>query len=281
MPPARKRLAKGNGQNVPARLTRSRIATASVDDIEEAQPPTHPRVKEAPSRKKRGKTKGYAVKKRLEEGQKIGGIIIEEGAKAPVGSNENLFKMEMGVVVRVLAPIRKFFWTEVTEEEKLPLFAKIESEFDIDMSDPHVREMVDGIIAARFRRFKHNCHQHYKKESDPIKARENPKKTVNIDDWKVLCDHFESPTFKKQSLANVQNRAMQIHPHTRGAKSQSQRLYELNNKEAAVEPTENDAEENVPAEASEPPELRVYADTRKKRDGQWINPATNAVKIAF
>ncbi|CAI0389227.1 unnamed protein product, partial [Linum tenue] len=54
--------------------------------------------------------------------------------------------------------------------------------------------------------------------------------TVNIDDWKLLCDHFDGPAFKKQSAANVQNRAMVQNPHTTGAKSQSQRTTRRCNK---------------------------------------------------
>ncbi|CAI0461746.1 unnamed protein product [Linum tenue] len=248
MGPARKRPATNHNGSAATRLTRSRTVLESGNNSEgdttinnsSAQSQQNVNnVDQTPSevqqvnmdeahtgaskRNKRGKTKGYAVKRRLEEGNRIGGIIIEEGAKAPVGINEKLMKMEMGVVVRVLAPIRKFFWKEVTTEEKIPLFAKIE--------------------------FKYNCHLHYKEETDPIKARENPMETLNNDDWKLLCDHFDGPAFK-------------------------------NNKEVQQDSTDNDVEQNNAAE-EEPPELRVYSDTHKKRNGEWINPATKKNYVIF
>ncbi|CAI0458956.1 unnamed protein product, partial [Linum tenue] len=91
--------------------------------------------------------------------------------------------------------------------------------------------MVDTIMARRFRQFKYRCHQHYKNETDKVKARENPIEEVNIDDWKLLCDHFDSVQFKKRSDINVDNRSQVLYPHTTGAKSLSQRIFELNEKE--------------------------------------------------
>ncbi|CAI0389069.1 unnamed protein product [Linum tenue] len=290
--------------NAPPRLTRSRAAVSeatvqdrtsgsNIPDLQETRAEeNHSTEDEAASnategadkRKSRGKTKGYEVKKRLEEGTKIGGIIIEEGAKAPVGTNDKLWKMEIGVIVRVLAPIGKFFWKDLTEEDKLPLFAKLESEFDVDFTAPHVRDMVDTIMARRFRQFKYRCHQHYKNETDKVKARENPIEEVNIDDWKLLCDHFDSVQFKKRSDINVDNRSQVLYPHTTGAKSLSQRIFELNEKEKTanseqtndgVEPS-NGEQQNDSAEQQNPtvppPEVVVYADTHKRRDGSWVHP---------
>ncbi|CAI0389070.1 unnamed protein product [Linum tenue] len=259
--------------NAPPRLTRSRAAVSeatvqdrtsgsNIPDLQETRAEeNHSTEDEAASnategadkRKSRGKTKGYEVKKRLEEGTKIGGIIIEEGAKAPVGTNDKLWKMEIGVIVRVLAPIGKFFWKDLTEEDKLPLFAKLESEFDVDFTAPHVRDMVDTIMARRFRQFKYRCHQHYKNETDKVKARENPIEEVNIDDWKLLCDHFDSVQFKneKEKTANSEQTNDGVEPSNGEQQNDS-------------------AEQQNPTVP--PPEVVVYADTHKRRDGSWVHP---------
>ncbi|CAL1379632.1 unnamed protein product [Linum trigynum] len=245
MVPGTKKRTKARLVTGPARVTRSRATTAqseyTVQDrtSEEedcfVEDEAASNAAEGGKKNQRAKTKGYEVKKSLEEGSKIGGIVIEEGAKAVVGINDKLWKMKIGVIVRVLAPIGKFYWRELTEEDKLPLFAKLESEFDIDMTTPGVKEMVDATMASRLRQFKYRCHQRYKNEIDKVKARETPMEEVNINDWELLCDHFDILCIKKQSDANTANRSQQLYSHTAGAKSVSQRIYELNQKEANSE----------------------------------------------
>ena len=64
--------------------------------------------------------------KRLKEGTKIGGVIIPKDKKLPIGSTEKIFKMEIGIVTRLLAPVRVFYWSEMTKELKEPLFTKLQ-----------------------------------------------------------------------------------------------------------------------------------------------------------
>ena len=77
-------------------------------------------------KKGRGIARGLEVKKRMKEGGKIDGVHITEGKYLPVGPAEKIFKMEIGVLTRMLAPLRKFYWKDVTDSEKLPIFTQLE-----------------------------------------------------------------------------------------------------------------------------------------------------------
>jgi len=72
----------------------------------------------------------------------------------------------------------------------------LQSEFDIDLSDPHTKKVVDKIMARRFTIYKYQCHMHYKKFATLEEARENPVDHMESDDWKALCTHFEEERFK-------------------------------------------------------------------------------------
>ncbi|XP_065872625.1 uncharacterized protein [Euphorbia lathyris] len=117
------------------------------------------------STKKRGRgvARGFAVKNRMKEGNKIGGVIINEELNLPVGPAEKIFKMEIGILTRMLAPIKVFYWKDMTEEHKIPIMEKLQNEFDIDVKDQHTKMVLDHIMARRFTIYKHRCHCHYKK----------------------------------------------------------------------------------------------------------------------
>ncbi|PKI73553.1 hypothetical protein CRG98_006134 [Punica granatum] len=84
-------------------------------------------------------------------------------------------------------------------EMKEPLFARLQSEFQISLSEPHAREVVDATTADRYRQFKHNCRKHDRKFFTIEEARQNPPIDVEEADWIPLCEHFESDEFKEIS----------------------------------------------------------------------------------
>ncbi|CAI0377914.1 unnamed protein product, partial [Linum tenue] len=69
--------------------------------------------------------------------------------------------MEIGVIYKLMAPVSKFYWSDVIEELKQPINAKLESEFDISMTNEVMRLAVDYSLSRRFINFKHHCHKHY------------------------------------------------------------------------------------------------------------------------
>ncbi|XP_031395835.1 uncharacterized protein LOC116207116 [Punica granatum] len=212
----------------------------------------------ATKKRGRGLARGFQVTKRLKEGSKIDGVIISEDNYKPVGPAEKIFKMELGIITRLLAPLQVFYWKRMKNEMKEPLFARLESEFQISLSEPHTREVVDAAMADRYRQFKHNCRKHYRKFSTIEEARQNPPIDVEEADWISLCEHFESDEFKRASKANAANRSKLEVNHTSGSKSYCQRMYEM---EISEDPR------------PVPKEVGVYYDAHHKRaTGTWIHP---------
>ena len=78
------------------------------------------------SKRGRGVAIGFEVKKRLKSGGKIQGVLFPEERWLPVGPQEKIFKMEVGVVTRLLAPLRVFYWKDMTPALKEPLFQRLE-----------------------------------------------------------------------------------------------------------------------------------------------------------
>ncbi|CAL1402049.1 unnamed protein product [Linum trigynum] len=99
-------------------------AEASNHETGEGSNPTG--LEGAPAAKKRGLSKGYEIMKRTGTGGKIDGIYVLENGQSFVGPNESLLKTELGVVTRLMAPIRKYYWSKLTEADKHPLFKKLE-----------------------------------------------------------------------------------------------------------------------------------------------------------
>ncbi|WCJ39778.1 hypothetical protein M5689_020740 [Euphorbia peplus] len=258
--------------HVPAQsnLSSSRVTTRSVDtltseansDTSSQNTATNPTITtptdtESAVEKKRGRGKaiGFEVKKRLKEGKKIDGVTIDKDTNFPIGPAEKIFKMEVGIITRMLAPLRVFYWKHMSDDHKQPLFARLESEFEIAFDDPHAKEVIDSAMANRFKQYKHSCHNHYKKYT-PEDAKKNPPEDVTQDDWVHLCDHFESDGFKKQSGANKLNRAKSQVPNRTGSKSFAQRISEMQASQVDL---------------NEPAELKLYFDMHHNKDGTWFN----------
>ncbi|KAF2289229.1 hypothetical protein GH714_030900 [Hevea brasiliensis] len=152
-----------------------------------------------------------------------------------------------------------------------------EGEFDICLSDPHTKKVVDKIMAKRFLTYKHRCHKHYLKFQTPEEAHKNPPEHMKAEDWAKLCGRFESEEFKVRSVANKNNRDKLEVSHTSGSKSYCQRIFEM---ELLDEDLEKDLNENIEANLDEnseqmyedPIELKLYFDTHHKKDGTWTHP---------
>ncbi|CAL1355117.1 unnamed protein product [Linum trigynum] len=153
---------------------------------------------------------------------------------------------------------------------KQTLFAKLESEFDISMTNGAMRLAVDYSLSKRFINFKYHCHKHYLALG--ADARQTPPENVKMEEWIKLCEHFESDRFKRQSAANKRNKSMQTFAHTTGGKSCNQRMYEMETTDEASNEADAKNNDNESDEAEvEPKEIRVYADTHKRKNGTWVN----------
>ncbi|CAL1406106.1 unnamed protein product [Linum trigynum] len=227
---------------------------------------SNPTGLEAPAAKKRGLSKGYEIMKRTETGGKIDGIYVMENGQSFVGPNESLLKTELGVVTRLMAPIRKYYWSKLTEADKHPLFKKLEDEFDIDTAGADARKIMEKRMKKRFINYKYAMHAHYLK--DPQTARTDPPVDMNIEDWHML----------KRSQINKANKSKQVYAHTSGAKSLDQRIYELEKKkkqkQQEEQPTQEEREtdmEDVDTVEEEPIDLLLYAKRYQRADGSWVS----------
>ncbi|CAL1388008.1 unnamed protein product [Linum trigynum] len=249
-------------------------AEASNHETGEGSNPTG--LEGAPAAKKRGLSKGYEIMKRTGTGGKIDGIYLLENGQSFVGPNESLLKTELGVVTRLMAPIRKYYWSKLTEANKHPLFKKLEDEFDIDTAGAYARKIMEKRMKKRFINYKYAMHAHYLK--DPQTARTDPPVDMNIEDWHMLCDHFESENFLKRSQINKANKSKQVYAHTSGAKSLDQRIYEFEKKkkqkQQEEQPTQEEREtdmEDADTVEEEPIDLLLYAKRYQRADGSWVS----------
>ncbi|KAG5561285.1 hypothetical protein RHGRI_004346 [Rhododendron griersonianum] len=86
-----------------------------------------PQIEAAPIVKRgRGVARGFEVKRRFKTGGKIRGVIFDEDKRLPVGPAEKIFKMEIGILTRLLGPLHVFYWKRVTAVLKAPLSKRLE-----------------------------------------------------------------------------------------------------------------------------------------------------------
>ncbi|CAL1359560.1 unnamed protein product [Linum trigynum] len=169
-------------------------------------------------------------------------------------------KTEVGVVARMMAPIRKYYWNELDDEVKHPMFVKLESEFVFALATEEVRKALDKKLHKHFLNYKYTCHKHYKEQEDLAKARLNRPEGVKQEDWEALCEHCESDRFKGWSTNNIQNKAKQQYAQTSGEKSTTREY-------------DQDAEDNDAV----PVDIELYANTHKKAsDGTWVSEEPKA-----
>ncbi|CAL1402259.1 unnamed protein product [Linum trigynum] len=260
-----------------------RRTTEPIDEIDENADNTATSMPEQPEKtggRKRGLTKGVQVMARTTRGSRIDGVFLQENSHAIVGPNQKLLNTEVGVVARMMAPIRKYYWTELTDEDKHPMFVKLESEFAFASATEEVRKALDKKLHKRFLNYKYTCHKHYKELEDPTKARLNPPEGVKQEDWEALCEHFESDRFKGRSTNNIQNKAKQQYAHTTGAKSHDQRVYEMEQKKLAAQAAQTeqvDDDQDAEDDEAVPVDIELYANTHKKAsDGTWVSEELKA-----
>ncbi|CAL1381357.1 unnamed protein product [Linum trigynum] len=177
-----------------------------------------------------------------------------------------------------MAPIRNYYWSKLTKADKHPLFKKLDDEFDIDTAGADARKIREKRMKKRFINYKYAMHAHYLK--DPQTTRKTPLVYMTIEDWHMLCDHFESENFLKQSQINKDNKSKQVYAHTSGAKSLDQRIYELEKKKKQKQkkqeeqPTQEEREtdmEDGDIVEEEPVDLLLYAKSYQWADGSWVS----------
>ncbi|TYK27699.1 CACTA en-spm transposon protein [Cucumis melo var. makuwa] len=144
------------------------------------------------------------------------------GAKKSISPQVVRFSQAIGVCVRKTFPVRCLKWVDVGREY-------IERLFVLDFNDQVMNRFVEHQMLTTFKEFRADYHRHFKKYSDPKKARANPPNALvgRDEDWHFLCDHYISRAFQEQSWMNKAARQKQPYNHSSGSKSFLQRQYEL------------------------------------------------------
>uniref|UniRef100_A0A9I9E468 CACTA en-spm transposon protein n=1 Tax=Cucumis melo TaxID=3656 RepID=A0A9I9E468_CUCME len=130
----------------------------------------------------------------LERHVAINGCIpmtIAPGAEKPISPHAIRFSQAIGVCVRKTFPVRCLKWADVGREY-------IERLFVIDFNDQAMNRFVEHQMLTTFKKFRADCHRHFKKYSDPEEARANPPNALvgRDEDWHFLCDHYISRAFQ-------------------------------------------------------------------------------------
>ncbi|KAH6792810.1 hypothetical protein C2S52_003287 [Perilla frutescens var. hirtella] len=138
--------------------------------------------------------------------------LIERQGKIPVtfqkvdgrpsGQYAAGFMTELGIAVKKFAPLQVSKWKEITDEQKMPIFDRLESSFIVDFGKgPNsIRKETDKLMNARYRDNRCKMHDHY------LALAHLPweRRLVNVPfdycdtvkDWEFMCRLFESDAFK-------------------------------------------------------------------------------------
>ncbi|XP_057791917.1 uncharacterized protein LOC131008848 isoform X2 [Salvia miltiorrhiza] len=173
------------------------------------------------------------LRKYLKENDKIP-VLFHKKDGHPVGKYASVFMTELGIAVKKHAPLQVKGWKKVTEEQKRPMFQRLESAFMVDFSlgPRSVKRETDKLMSKRYRDYRQKMHRHYKTLTHL--PWEDRLKHIPVEfckseaDWEFMCKMFESETFKKYSVINSGNQA-KIKPtykYRGGGKSLSQYRYE-------------------------------------------------------
>ncbi|KAA0060076.1 CACTA en-spm transposon protein [Cucumis melo var. makuwa] len=122
-------------------------------------------------------------------------MTIAPGAEKPISPHVVRFSQAIGVCVRKTFSVRCLKWADRL--------------FVLDFYDQAMNRFVEHQMLTTFKKFRANCHRHFKKYSDLEDARTNP------------------PNALEQSRTNKAAKQKQSYNHSSGSKSFLQRQYEF------------------------------------------------------
>ncbi|KAH6781636.1 hypothetical protein C2S51_006929 [Perilla frutescens var. frutescens] len=203
------------------------------------------------------------LRKYLKEKHKIP-ITFRKKDGLPVGKYASLFKTELGIAVKKFAPLQVSGWKNITEEQKRPIFHRLESAFTVDfgLGPSLVKKETENLMSRRYRDYRQKMHEHYKTFMHmpwEDRLKHVPKEHCRSEaDWEFMCKMFESETFKKASAINSGNRAKTkpSYIYRGGSKSLSQYKYDVDNgseenDDTTISNVTNSSQKNCPGETAE------------------------------
>ncbi|KAL3830993.1 hypothetical protein ACJIZ3_019795 [Penstemon smallii] len=178
---------------------------------------------------KRGPTKGWNTQMHTRKYGEKPKIDIPEGLDKPVGQHSSKHASQIGILVKLEAPMQVEGWANIPEDTKEHLFKKLFLNYEHDKK--HVMKCIERSFAKQYSTFRSNVHKHYKKWRDEVGvelAKEHiyEKLANRPEDWLWLCDFFETEKFKKISETQSKNRSKLKTQHKLGTKSRAAHQYE-------------------------------------------------------
>ncbi|KAA0034937.1 CACTA en-spm transposon protein [Cucumis melo var. makuwa] len=96
------------------------------------------------------------------------------GMEKPIYPHAVRFSQAIGVYVRKTFSVRCLKWADVGREYTEVVKTDLQRFFVFDFNDQAMNRFVEHQMLNTFKEFQGDCHRHFKKYSDPEKARANP-----------------------------------------------------------------------------------------------------------
>ncbi|EYU45827.1 hypothetical protein MIMGU_mgv1a019673mg, partial [Erythranthe guttata] len=172
-----------------------------------------------------GLTRGLNTQKYVRKCGEKPKIVIPRGVNKPIGEHSSKHATQIGVLIRLDAPMQVARWAKIPVEEKEDLFRNYE------VDEPHVVTCIWKSFAKQYSTFRSNAHKHYQTIRDKSGVRLARQSTYEKlanrrDDWLWLCDFWETDTFNKISETQSNNRDKLKYSHKLGTKSRAAHQHE-------------------------------------------------------
>ncbi|XP_058106942.1 uncharacterized protein LOC131250675 [Magnolia sinica] len=219
----------------------TRDATETTSTLHAASQASEPSVEHTPgtessstNRRGRGPTRGLVLERLTREGRVT--VEFPQDCLRPIGDNARLFTSDVGVLCRSLIPATTPRWTDVTDDVRQLIRQRLQDKFVLDLSVPYISHAVDDMVRERFKEYRGELHQRYKRCRTHDEAVLSALLHVTIDNWRILCERFSSEAFQKRSRINSTNREKLEVNHVAGSKSFVRHRYDMRDSVTGQEP---------------------------------------------
>ncbi|CAL5326662.1 unnamed protein product [Camellia sinensis] len=183
------------------------------------------------SRQVRGQTRGKSIARLIaNNGGKKLPVWIPADAKVPVGPYATPFANELGLQIRMAAPIigiKK--WDKIDEIHKAPIIQAVRDKFEIvDYDeDEEVRKGVNKKCKTLYRSWRNKMKTHYSKLVDAgVDPYSKPYKGVDSEAWVYMINHvWLDEDYQNLAKKARDSRARLPYNHTMGSKSFQAAMY--------------------------------------------------------
>uniref|UniRef100_A0A9I9E288 CACTA en-spm transposon protein n=1 Tax=Cucumis melo TaxID=3656 RepID=A0A9I9E288_CUCME len=156
-------------------------------------------------------------------------MTIALGAEKSISSHALHFSQAIGMCLRKIFPVRCLNLANIDREYIEVVKDHLQRFFVLNFNVQVMNRFVEHQMLTTFKKFRADCHRHFKKYSNLEEARANPPNILvgRHEDWHFLCDHYMSRAFQEQSRTNKAARQKQSYNQSSGSKLFLQRQHKL------------------------------------------------------